>query len=118
MLGLLLSDSCWLASNSTDNFVGILSIFTRAFALQIDLSGWPFETSRYESLRLPRQFAWVENALPQDSAMVSNTRSWRNAGLRYGFFPFVSFPRAACDPLEFWFPVVINSSFSNHSKNT
>ena len=92
-------------------------MFTRACAPKIVLLGWPFETSGYESLRLPRQFAWVENALPQDSAIVSNTRSWRNAGLRYGFFPFVSFARAACDPLELWFPVVINSSFADHSNN-
>jgi hypothetical protein len=30
--------------------------------------------------------------LPQASAIVSNTRSWRNAGFRYGFLELLGAP--------------------------
>jgi hypothetical protein len=39
----------------------------------------------YEVLRLKWQEPCVDCTLPQDSAMVSKTRSWRTAGFTYGF---------------------------------
>jgi hypothetical protein len=41
----------------------------------------------YELRRLVLHDAWVALILPQASAIVSNTRSWRKAGFTYGRLP-------------------------------